>query len=124
MRDINTIRYSTNPYNVNRVTMAAGIGALRDDAYFKQNCAKIKVTRAATVSSLEALGFTVLPSSANFIFAATDKIPGGELYAALKKRGVLVRHFTKAKLDNYLRITIGSDEEMRILTETIKSIIG
>ncbi len=124
MRDINTIRYSTNPYNVNRVTMAAGIGALRDDGYFKQNCAKIKVTRAATVSSLETLGFTVLPSSANFIFAATDKIPGGELYAALKERGVLVRHFTKARLDNFLRITIGSDEEMRILTETIKSIIG
>ncbi len=123
IRDLNTVRYSTNPYNINRMTMAAGIGALEDDGYFKANCAAVANTRAWTVTELEKLGFTVLPSAANFIFAKSDKVGGKELYLTLKSKGVLIRHFDKERLCEYNRITIGSKEQMQILIDKIKEIL-
>ena len=123
IRDLNTVRYSTNPYNINRMTMAAGIGALEDNDYFVKNCAAVAETRAWTVTELEKLGFTVLPSAANFVFAKSDKIGGKELYLTLKERGVLIRHFNKARLTEYNRITIGSKEQMQILLDKIKEIL-
>lgn len=119
IRDLNTLRYSTNPYNVNRVTENAGIGALLDDAYMKENCKKIIENREYTVSELKKLGFTLTDSKANFIFAKHPKIGGKELYLKLKERGVLVRHFEKERLFDYNRITIGSLEQMkRFIKET------
>lgn len=123
IRDLNTVRYSTNPYNINRMTMAAGIGAIEDDDYFRSNCAAVAETRAWTVKELEKLGFTVLPSVANFVFAKSDKIDGKELYLTLKAKGVLVRHFDKERLCQFNRITIGSKEQMQILIDKIKEIL-
>lgn len=123
IQDINTIRYSTNPYNINRMTMAAGIGALEDDEYFKENCKTVQENRAWTVTELKKLGFTVLDSSANFIFAKTEKMSGKDIYLTLKSKGILVRHFDKEKLTDFNRITIGSMEQMQILVNTLTDIL-
>ena len=123
IRDLNTIKYSTNPYNVNRMTMAAGIGALTDRKYFADNCRAIEQTREWTSDELRALGFTVLDSKANFVFAAHGRISGKELYLKLKQNGILVRHFDSARLTDFNRITIGSMEQMRTLISTIKKIL-
>lgn len=122
IQDLNTVRYSTNPYNINRMTMAAGIGALCDDEYFKKNCEAIKQNRARTVEELEKLGFSVLPSNANFVFAKHEKLDGKELYLTLKEKGILVRHFDKERLKDFNRITIGSMEQMKILINTLSEI--
>ncbi len=119
IQDLNTIKFSTNPYNINRMTMAAGVGALEDDDYMKENCAAIMATRAWTVAELRKRGFTVLDSAANFIFARHPRIDGKELYLTLKKNGILVRHFDKEALCQYNRITIGAKEQMEALIEAI-----
>jgi len=86
IEDLTRIRYSTNPYNVNRMTMAAGVGALSDGEYFKENCRKIIENREWTKRELTALGFTFTDSKANFIFAKSDSIDGKALYLALKEK--------------------------------------
>ena len=111
--DLNTLRYSTNPYNVNRVTTAAGVGALLDREYFETCCAEIQSIRAWTAAHLRDMGFTFPESSANFIFAKHRTAGGQALYLALKERGVLVRHFETPLLRDYNRITIGSADQMR-----------
>lgn len=121
--DLNTIRYSTNPYNVNRMTDAAGAAALIDNDYYMNNCKTIIDNREWTVSKLQKLGFEVLPSKANFVFAKSDKIDGEKLYLELKNRGILVRHFTKPAICQYNRITIGTLEQMQKLIETITLIL-
>ena len=123
IRDLNTIRFSTNPYNINRMTMAAGVGALEDEGYFRENVRTIMENRALTTAALTALGFEVLPSRTNFVFAKTDKISGGDLYQKLKDRGILVRHFGSERLKDYNRITIGSMAQMSALLETITAIL-
>ena len=123
MKDLNTLRYSTNPYNVNRMTEAAGIAALEDPDYFHNNCATIAQNRAWTKEKLENLGFTVLPSCANFLFASHPDLEGGALYRELKRRGVLVRHFDKERISNFNRITIGTKAQMQILIDTIEAIM-
>ncbi len=117
--DLQTIKYSTNPYNVNRMTMAAGAAALRENDYYMENCKKIEQTREYTKKALEKIGFFVTESKANFLFARSDRIDGEILYKELKKRGVLVRHFSTDKITQYNRITIGTKEQMDIfLTKT------
>ena len=96
--DMNTIKYSTNPYNVNRMTMMAGYAALCDNEYYMSNCKTIEQNREYTRRELERLGFSVLNSSANFLFAKSDRISGEELYLKLKNSGILVRHFKKEKI--------------------------
>ena len=123
IQDLNTIKYSTNPYNINRMTMAAGIGVLEDAGYTEKNCKTIIENREFTVSELKKLGFTMTDSSANFVFAKSDRISGEELYLKLKEKGVLVRHFTKDKICEYNRITIGTKEQMQALIDAIKSIL-
>ena len=124
IRDLNTIKYSTNPYNINRMTMAAGIGALTDGEYFRENLAKIVATRTRTTEALRELGFELPDSCTNFLFAKHPKLGGQALYLALKERGVLVRHWEKPLLYDYNRITIGSDEEMDRFLEIVKEIVG
>lgn len=123
IQDLNTLRYSTNPYNINRMTMAAGIGALEDDDYFRANCQAIMDTRAWAAEELKNLGFTLTDSKTNFLFAKHPGIPGKTLYLTLKERGVLVRHFDTPLLTDYNRITVGSREQMQILIDTIQSIL-
>ena len=123
IRDLNTIKYSTNPYNVNRMTMIAGYRAIVDNDYYMDNCKKIIDNREFTRHELTKLGFEVLPSCANFLFARNAKIDGEELYLALKERGVLVRHFSKPKIKDFNRITVGTLEQMKVLIENIKNIL-
>ncbi|MDD7615097.1 MAG: histidinol-phosphate transaminase [Clostridiaceae bacterium] len=121
--DLNTVKYSTNPYNVNRLTAVAGIAALEDNSYYMDNCKIIQENREWTTAELEKLGFTVLPSTANFIFAKSDKIGGEELYLTLKERGILIRHFTKERICDYNRITIGTAEQMKLFIDAVKKIL-
>lgn len=123
IQDLNTIKYSVNPYNVNRMTMAAGLGALEDADYFRANCQKIISNRTWTTEALQELGFTVLPSTANFVFAKNNAIPGKELYLKLKARGILVRHFATPRLTDFVRVTIGSAEQMSALISRTKEIL-
>ncbi|MBR0447699.1 MAG: histidinol-phosphate transaminase [Clostridia bacterium] len=121
--DLETLRYSTNPYNVNRLTLAAGLGQLADEETTRRNCQTIVDNRAYTAAALEEMGFSVLPSAANFLFATCPKIAGKDLYLKLKERGILVRHFDTPRLTEYNRITIGSREQMDALLSAIKSIL-
>ena len=121
--DLNRLKYSTNPYNVNRLTMAAGVAALEAEDYYAKNCRAIQETRAWTVQALEALGFTVVPSLANFVLAAHKTVDGETIYRELKRRGILVRHFTAPRIANYNRITIGSPEQMALLVQTLGEIL-
>ncbi len=120
--DLVKIKYSTNPYNVNRMTAAAGEGALRDKAYFENNCRAIIENRAWLEKELASLNFVFTPSKANFIFAKSDRISGEQLYLRLKEKGVLVRHFNGARISEFNRITIGNSEQMQILVDKIKEI--
>ena len=123
IRDLNTIKYSTNPYNINSMTMAAGIGVLKDNDYTVANCRTIIENRAFTEEKLKELGFVMTKSLANFIFAKHPKISGETLYKKLKERGILIRHFSKPEICEYNRITIGTKEQMEILIENIKNIL-
>ncbi len=120
--DLNTIRYSTNPYNVNTVTQALGIGAFEDDEYYKSNCKTIEKNRDYLTEGLNKLGFEVINSKANFVFARHEKISGEQIYARLKKEGVLVRHFTKESIKEFNRITIGTIEQVEILLSKLGKI--
>ena len=122
--DLNTIKYSTNPYNVNRMTSAAGIAALEDNDYYMTNCRTIAENREYTKTELAKLGFETLDSKANFIFTRCDKIGGRDYYLTLKKMGILVRHFTKPVISDYVRITIGTKEQMDALLTATKEILG
>ena len=121
--DLETLRYSTNPYNINRMTLAAGLGQLADEDTTRRNCQTIIANREYTTAQLEAMGFTVIPSAANFVFAASPRIGGKALYEGLKDRGVLVRHFETPRLKDYNRITIGSREQMDALLTAIREIL-
>lgn len=121
--DLERIKYSTNPYNINRLTMAAGVAAVKDNDYYMNNCKKIIENRDYTTRELEHLGFYVIPSKANFIFAKSDKIGGEELYLKLKDNGILVRHFTKEAIKDFNRITIGSKAEMEAFIKATKQIL-
>ncbi len=122
--DLEKIKYSTNPYNVNTLTQIAGYNALLDDEYYKNNAKTIIKNREFTTFELKKLGFEVLSSKANFIFAKSQKISGKELYLKLKEKGVLIRHFDKDRISDFIRITIGSLEEMQIFISKIKDILG
>ena len=123
IRDLNTVKYSVNPYNVNRMTQAAGAAAIDDNDYYMENARTIAENREYTAKALQALGFRVLPSRANFLFAESPDIPGGELYAELKRRGVLVRHFPRDRIDNFTRITVGTREQMDTLLAQVRAIL-
>ena len=123
IQDLNTIKYSTNPYNVNRMTMAAGKAALEDAAYYRACCDKIIATRERTKKALADLGFRLTDSRANFLFAAHDSIGGRELYLALREKGILVRHFDLERIKEYNRITVGTDGQMDTLITTVKTIL-
>ena len=121
--DLHKLRYSTNPYNINRLTLAAGSATIDSQGYYDANCQKIMKTREYVKTELEKLGFFVLPSKANFVFASSDDIDGGELYLKLKDKGVLIRHFTTERIKNFNRITIGTPEEMQIFIDKVKEIL-
>ena len=121
--DLNRVKFSLNPYNINRLTLKAGQAALEDTAYFEKTRAAIMDTRAWTMQQLANRCFTVLDSRANFVFASTEQINGGKLYKELKKNGILVRHFDAPRIENWLRITIGTPEQMQALMDAVDKIL-
>ncbi len=123
IEDLNKIKYSTNPYNINRLTMIAAEAAVDSNDYYMANCRTIAENRAYTVEKLAELGFETIPSAANFIFTRHKAIKGNALYSSLKSKGILVRHWTKPDIENYIRVTIGSREQMDAFLEKIREIL-
>ena len=121
--DLNRVKFSLNRYNINRLTLKAGAAALEDAAYFEKTCAAIIETREQTKAALRARGFAVLDSRSNFLFASTERKDGGTLYRTLKEKGVLVRHFDAPRIANWLRITIGTPEQMQVLLNKLDEIL-
>ena len=121
--DLNRVKFSLNPYNINRLTLKAGQAALEDTAYFDTTRAAIVKTRSWTRQQLEARGFTVLDSRSNFLFARTARQDGGTLYRKLKENGVLVRHFDAPRIHSWLRITIGTPAQMQALLAALDKIL-
>ena len=117
-------KFSFNSYTMNRPSLELGAEAVRDDAYFKETCGKIVATRERVKKELAALGFSFPDSRTNFIFATHDKVPAKELFEALKAVGIYVRYFPKPRIDNYLRITVGTDAQMDQLIGFLKTYLG
>jgi len=123
IRDLNAVRFSVNPYNVNSLTSAAGTASLKHDEYNMANCRKIMETRNRYGRILRELGFEMTESQTNFFFARHPEIPGEDLYLELKKRGILIRHFNTERIRDYNRITVGTPEQMEQLTGAIREIL-
>ena len=121
--DLHTLRNSTNPYNVNSMTLAAGIATLEDEAYTQKNCQTVCENRAFLTSELRALGFVLADSLTNFLFVRHPRIAGDVFYRALREKGILVRHFTAPRIADYNRITIGTREEMEALVLAAREIL-
>ena len=123
IEDLEKIKFSTNPYSINRLTLLAGEAAVDDNDYYMSNCKRIEETREYTKEKLISLGFAVTDSKANFLFAKSRDIGGKELYEKLKAAGVLVRHFDNPVISDYNRITVGTREQMDILLCEISKIL-
>lgn len=121
--DLKKVKNSFHPYNVNSISAALATQAVNDVEYFKQSVEKVKRTRSALTEGLTALKFTVLPSAANFVMAKCDEIGGGELYELLKRNGVLVRHFKDERIRDYVRITVGTDDETVKLLQILSKLL-
>lgn len=118
------VKFSFNSYTMNSLTLAVGAEAVRDDEYFKTTCEKIIRTREKLKADLRELGFEFPDSKANFIFATHPAVSAESIYTELKKRNIYVRYFKKPRIDNYLRITVGTDEECDELVRNLKEITG
>ena len=112
---LNCVKNSINSYTLDRLAIAAGVAAVEDKAYFSACCSKVIADREFTIRGLEELGFSVCPSKTNFVFATHPRVEAKVLFAGLRERGILVRYFAQPRIDNYLRISIGTHEEMEAL---------
>lgn len=121
IKAMNDVRYSYNSYPMTRLSVALGVAALEDETYFQDTVAKVIETREWTKEQLKRLGFSFRDSRTNFIFAAHESVPAVQIFDALREKHIFVRHFSQKRIDNYLRISIGTREEMeRFIEETEK----
>ncbi len=120
---MNTVKDSFNSYPVDRLAQAGALGAIRDKDYFQITVRKLRTTRIQTANILRDMGFFVCYSSTNFLFVSHEKLEGRLLMEELRKRGILVRWWDKPRIKDYLRITIGTDEDMRALTGALEEIL-
>ena len=118
------VKNSFNSYPLGRLAQAGAIAAIEDQAHLEQTSKKVINTRTSLVTELSVLGFETLPSTANFIFTRHPKHAGAKLYQALRDRGIIVRHFKSARIDEFLRITIGTDEQSGELVAALKEILA
>ena len=123
IKALNDVKYSFNSYTMNRPSIMLGIESIKDDEYFKETIGKIINTRERFVNEIEKLGFTCPKSSANFVFATHKSIPAKEIFDEARKNNIYFRYFNKPRIDNYLRITIGTDDEMDKCIEFLKSLV-
>ena len=123
IEDLNRIRNSINPYNLSRMAQEEALLSLEKESYFQECRKEILLSRRYTSDALRALGFSVTDSQTNFIFAKSPRLSGKALYLALKEKGILVRHFKKERIGEYVRITIGSREEMERLIHAAEECI-
>lgn len=120
---LNRVKNSFNSYPVDRIAAAAAAAAVSDAAYYAGIDGKIAETRGRFSRGLEKLGFTVLPSKANFVFASHPRVPGATLFAKLRENGILVRWFNQPRIRNFLRISIGTDENMEHVLNVLKNFV-
>ena len=120
---LNCTKNSINSYTMDQLAIVAGMAAVEDDAYFRRRCAQVAATRDKTAERLRERGFTVLPSRSNFLFITHRTVPAVKLFWALRERGILVRYFNLPRIDNYLRVTMGSEEDMETFCETITELV-
>lgn len=120
---LNRVKNSFNSYPVDMLAQAVAVASIEDEAYFVETRDKVIATRARLDQGLTKLGFSVLPSAANFVFASHPDTSARQFYLDLKRRGILVRFFDKPRISDYLRITVGSDSEIDSLLETLGSMI-
>lgn len=121
IRYINDVKYSFNSYTMNQTALALGVEAMRDKEYFEETRAKIIATREWTKQELKRLGFSFGDSKSNFIFATHETVPAREIFEALRKENIYVRYFSKERIDNYLRISIGTQTEMETLIRFLET---
>ncbi|MBR7088742.1 MAG: histidinol-phosphate transaminase [Mogibacterium sp.] len=121
--DLNALRFSTNPYNIDRLALAAGIASLENDEVNRAHCRAVMDNREFTVAELDKMGFVMTPSTANFIFVRHPEVPGDVLFHKLRERGVIIRHWDKPELNDYNRITIGSREQMELLLREVSEVL-
>ena len=120
---LNCVKNSFNSYTMDRLALAGGEAAIRDDAYNRAVVAKVALTRDKVAAQLKNMGFLVTDSAANFLFISHEKAPAKELFTFLRARGILVRYFNKPRIDNYLRVTVGTEEEMETFCTTVQEIL-
>lgn len=123
IKALNDVKYSYNSYTMNRPSIIMGTESVKDDDYFKAMVAKVVATRKRFVENIKPLGFTCLDSSANFVFATHESIPAKEIFESAKNAHIYVRYFDKPRIDNYLRISIGTDKEMDRFVEFLKNYV-
>ena len=121
---LNDAKFSFNSYTMNLPSQVLGVEAVRDDGYFKETTGKIMATRERVKGELKALGFSFPDSKANFVFATHERVPAQEIFQALREADIYVRYWNKPRISNYLRITIGTDEEMDRLLAFLKDFIS
>ncbi|MBO5870933.1 MAG: histidinol-phosphate transaminase [Clostridia bacterium] len=122
--DLEKVKFSINPYNVNSLTQAVGTTVLENNDYYVECINEICKTRDKFSEELVKLGFDVIPSKANFVFAKHNSISGKYIFEELKKRKILIRRFDKERIDEYLRISIGTPEQMQIVINALAEIVG
>lgn len=118
---LNDVKFSFNSYTMNLPAQVLGVEAVRDDAYFRETTAKIIATRERVKRELKELGFDFPDSRANFIFASHERVPAEELFQALREADIYVRYWNKPRINNSLRITVGTDEQMDCLTDFLRN---
>jgi len=123
IRCLNDIKFSFNSYTLNYPAQLLGVKSVEDDVYFKETTAKIIATRERVKKELKKLGFTFPDSMANFIFASHEKVPAEQIFRALREADIYVRYWNKPRISDYLRITIGTDEEMNRLLEILPNFL-
>ena len=121
---LNDVKYSFNSYTMNRPAIELGAAAVKEDAYFKECCGRIIATRKRAEERFRELGFEFEPSASNFVFVRHPKKAGREIFEELRARHIYVRWFNKPRIDDHLRITIGTDEQMEALFEALKDILN